>query len=257
MEEGRIHVSSDEGVGWIVIDRPPLNVISIAMARALKQAVEKLDADDTSKIIVLTAKGDRAFGAGADIAEHKAELLVELSHAIYGLVETLRKPDGKPRIAAVKGVCTGGANEIASACDFVVASDTARFAQPEVKIGAVGTLGAVLMARIMSPAKVMELALSGGWLSAEEALNFGMVVGLLQHDDFDQALRTYLTRFTDKSLPALRIGRKHLRQAFELDTENALRLVELGQAKEATRIEDYDEGIDAFFARRPPQWRNR
>jgi enoyl-CoA hydratase/carnithine racemase len=144
-DAGVIDVESRHGVGWIVMSRPPLNVVTAGMAREMRAAVEQLDADTSSSVIVITAHGDRAFAAGADVEEHRLELIRELNDELFALADTLRKADGKPRIAVVKGICSGGANEIAFACDIVVARSDTRFALPEINIGAVNNFGALLM----------------------------------------------------------------------------------------------------------------
>jgi enoyl-CoA hydratase/carnithine racemase len=256
-DEGTVRIEVAHGVGWIVLDRPPLNVINASMTRAIRAGVERLDADEACGIIVLTAAGDRAFAAGADVGEHRLELVRELNDELFATAHVLMRADGKPRIAAVKGICSGGANEVAFACDFVVARSDTRFALPEIRIGAVGGFGAFLMAQAMAPGKVLELALNGEWLSAEEARSFGLVTTVLPREGFDAALRAYLGRFTDKSWAALRLGRRHFRQLRQMSVADGMQALPGYLMDEAVRLEDYEEGVNAFLARRQPVWRHR
>jgi enoyl-CoA hydratase/carnithine racemase len=244
-------------VGWISIDRPPLNIVTAAMARDMRAGVEALDADTTSSVIAVSAAGEKAFAAGADVGEHSLERVRELNDELFALARVLLRPDGKPRVAVVKGICSGGANEIAFACDFVVAHADTRFSLPEIKLGAAGNFGAFLMSRVMPPAKALELALTGEWMSAQEALGFGLVTRVLPTESFDQAVQDYLGKFTDKSIAALRLGRRHFRQIASLTTEEGLNVLPRLLMDEAIQLEDYKEGVDAFLARRKPVWRHR
>jgi enoyl-CoA hydratase/carnithine racemase len=257
MSQGSVHVESRDGVGWIIFERPPLNVLNASMARAARTGIEQLDADESSRVIVLTSVGERAFAAGADVGEHRLEQVRALNDEIFALVETLMRPDGKPRIAAVKGICSGGGNEVAFACDFVVARSDAKFSQPEVKLGAVGNLGAFLMAQAISPGKALELALTGDWISAEEALSFGLITRILPQDNYESALARYLERFTDKSMAALRVGRRQFRNLMGMSIAEGLRVLPEYFMNESVKLEDYQEGVEAFMSKRKPVWRHR
>ncbi|MET0985563.1 MAG: enoyl-CoA hydratase/isomerase family protein [Steroidobacteraceae bacterium] len=257
MSEGSVQVERRAGVGWIIFDRPPLNVVNASMARAARKGIEQLDADDSSRVIVLTSVGDKAFAAGADVGEHRLDQVRELNDELFALVDTLMKPDGKPRIAAVKGICSGGGNEVAFACDFVVARSDTRFSQPEVKLGAVGNLGAYLMAQVIAPGKALELALTGDWLNAEEALSFGLITRILPQEDYENALNRYLERFTDKSIAALRVGRGQFRRLMGMSVAEGLRVLPDYFMDESIQLEDYQEGVEAFMAKRKPVWRHR
>jgi enoyl-CoA hydratase/carnithine racemase len=253
----RIIVEGRGGIGWILLDHPPLNVITTSMARDMRLAVEHFDADPDTRVIVLAAAGERAFAAGADVGEHTLDLVRELNDEIFALARCLLRADGKPRIAAVKGICSGGANEVAFACDFVVAREDARFALPEIGIGAVNSLGALLMARFMSRGKAVELAFSGEWLDAARARDVGLVAELLPREGFESALEQYLRRFTGKSGAALRLGRHQLRTLFEPELDATLTSLSRRLMDESVALEDYHEGVAAFLEKRKPVWRHR
>ena len=257
MRTATVKVECRDAVGWIILDHPPLNVVTAAMAREMRLAVDRLDVDPACAIIVLTADGERAFAAGADVGEHTHDKVRELNDELFALAGALIRPDGKPRVAAVKGICSGGANEIAFACDFVVAREDTRFALPEIGIGAVGALGALMMARFMSPGKAMELGLGGEWMSAEEARTFGLVTQILPRDGFESALAAYLQRFTSRSSAAMRLGRRQLRTLLEPSLASMLTDLSGRLMDESIALEDYAEGVEAFLERRKPVWRHR
>ena len=227
------------------------------MAKAICEAIETFDADSQSKIIVFTASGERAFAAGADVGEHTLENVRALNDQLFALVRCLMRPVGKPRIAAVKGICSGGANELAFACDFVVAREDTRFATPEIKIGAVGSLGALMMARFMSPGKALELALNGDWMSAADARSFGLVTQVLPIDGYETELRKYLARFTSKSMAAMWIGRKQFRQLVQPISDSVLTELSRSLMQETIALEDSQEGVAAFLEKRKPVWKDR
>jgi enoyl-CoA hydratase/carnithine racemase len=246
-----------DGIGWIVMNRPPLNVVNAEMCRRMRQAVEGFDADDITKALVITSTGEKAFGAGADVGEHTQEKITELSDEMFTLFEVLRRPDGKPRIAAVKGICSGGGNEVAQACDFVIARADARFSQPEINIGAFGIVGCMMMARNSARSKILELGLTGDWIGAEEARSLGAAAQIFPKDGFDEALNAYLEKYRSKSMAALRLGRAAYLKNCESPLHISLPAVHRWVMEEAIRIEDYDEGVRAFLEKRKPVWKNR
>lgn len=246
-----------DGIGWITMNRPPLNVVNAQMCREARDAIEAFDADDVTKAIVITASGDKAFGAGADVGEHTHEKIEELAHEMFSLFTVLRRPDGKPRMAVVKGICSGGGNEVAQACDFVIARDDARFSQPEIQIGALGIVGCTMMARYAPRGKILELGLTGDWVNAQEARALGFVAQLFPKDDFDATLNRYLDKYRSKSMAALRIGRAAYLKHCEGPLDNALAAVHKWVMEEAILIEDYNEGVHAFLEKRKPVWKNR
>jgi enoyl-CoA hydratase/carnithine racemase len=245
------------GIGWIVMNRPPLNVVNAEMCRRMRGAVDAFDADDITKALVVTAAGEKAFGAGADVGEHTQEKITELAHEMFALFEVLRRPDGKPRLAVVKGICSGGGNEVAQACDFVIARADARFSQPEINIGAFGIVGSMMMARNGPKGKILELGLTGDWIGADEARSLGAVAQIFPQDGFNEALDAYLDKYRSKSMAALRLGRAAYLKNCESPLDISLPAVHRWVIEEAIRIADYDEGVHAFLEKRKPVWKNK
>jgi len=252
-----IKTQRKDGVGWIVLDRPPLNIITMDMCLAMTGAIREMDADAETKVIVLTSAGDRAFAAGAEMKEHALDAIEELLHVMGELLRLLQAPDGKPRIAVVKGICSGGGNEVASFCDLVLARADARFSQPEIFIGAAGNVGCMMMSRVISRRKALELGLTGDWIDAPEAHRLGLINQVFPGEGFDQAVASYLEKFTGKSMASLRLGRSQLYRTFDQPFGRAMEILDETFVREVFRMEDYREGVAAFLEKRPPVWKNR
>jgi len=257
MSSEYIKVEKRDGVGWITLDRPPLNIITIEMCRDMTTAILDMDQDNETKVIVLTSEGEKAFAAGADMGEHTKEKVLELMDTMGELCKLLQRPKGKPRLAAVKGVCSGGGNEVAAHCDLIVAREDARFSQPEIKIGGMGNLGCMIMARTISRAKVFEIGYTGDWVYAEEAKNIGLVTQIFSSDNYQQELDAYLEKYTDKSMVVLMNGREQLCNTFDLSYDDAFEYVEKYFNDVVWETEDYQEGVSAFLEKRKPIWNNR
>jgi len=252
-----VKIHHDLGVGWITLDRPPLNIVTMEMCEAIGSAVEEMDADDVTKVIVITSAGERAFAAGAEMKEHSLDAIEELLETMGRLLRQLQQHDGKPRIALVKGVCSGGGNEVASFCDLVLARSDARFSQPEINIGAAGNMGCMMMSRVISRRKSLELALTGDWIDAEEARRLGLVNQVFPVESFEEDVAAYLEKYTSKSMAALRLGRSQLYRTFDQPFSAAMDVLDETFIHEVFKMEDYQEGVAAFLEKRKPEWKNR
>jgi enoyl-CoA hydratase len=172
-----IIVEIAEGVALITLNRPDaLNALNSQLLRELATAVEKADASEKVRCIVLTGS-DKAFAAGADIKEMADKTFVEMYRENFFGAETDRFiKTRKPIIAAVSGYVLGGGCELAMMCDFIIASDTAKFGQPEINLGVMAGLGGTQrLTRFVGKSKSMEMHLTGRFMNAEEAEKSGLV----------------------------------------------------------------------------------
>ncbi|MGE0830686.1 MAG: enoyl-CoA hydratase/isomerase family protein [Hyphomonadaceae bacterium] len=254
MNEASMLTEVKGGIGWITLNRPPLNVFTTQMCVEMLAALNRFDADPNVRLIVFAANGERAFSAGADIGEHDEARMAELSTAVFNLMKALINPAGKLRIAAAQGICAGGGVELAFACDIVVARDDAHFSMPEVHLGLANSLAALCLARTMSQSKALELAMTGDRISAREALGLGMITQVFPVESFRADLDKYLERFTAKSGPALHSGRTFMRRVFEMKAEEGLDYLHREMPAEALTRHDYHEGIAAYLEKRKPRW---
>jgi enoyl-CoA hydratase len=254
MEFESIRTELHDRAGLIRINRPEaMNALNGQVMQELAQALEAFDADPRVGAIVLTGD-DRAFAAGADIKEMAEASAVEMlladriSH--WDRIQRIKKPV----IAAVSGWCLGGGNELAMACDLIVASESARFGQPEINLGVMpGAGGTQRLARAIGKALTMEMVLNNRTLSAAEALAHGLVNRVLPVELYlEEALRL-ANQLGARAPLALRLAKEAVNQAFETGLAD-------GMADERRNFyflfstADQKEGMRAFLDKRKPEW---
>ena len=240
--------------GLIRLNRPEaMNALNGAVMEQVAQALEAYDADAAIGAMVITGD-DRAFAAGADIKEMAEATAVEmlLSDRI-GRWDHLRRIH-KPIIAAVSGWCLGGGNELAMACDMIVASETAKFGQPEINLGVIpGAGGTQRLTRAVGKAVAMEVVLNNRTLTAQEALMLGLVNRVVPAEAYlEEALRL-ANEIAARAPLAVRLGKEAVNHAFESFLAD-------GVADERRAFyflfssKDQKEGMQAFVAKRKPEW---
>jgi enoyl-CoA hydratase len=252
-----ILTSTDGHVAVVTLNRPDkLNALSVELMKQLVAALEALDQDDNIHVIVLTGN-ERAFAAGADIGDMaEASAVTQLKGNQFARWERIAKVS-KPIIAAVSGFALGGGCELAMSCDLIVASETAQFGQPEINIGIMpGAGGTQRLIRAVGKATAMDVILSGRFLTAREALAYGLVSRVVPKEHFlTEALR--LAHELAKKPPlALRIAKDAVRKAYEMSLAEGLEYErKLFYLLFAT--EDQKEGMRAFLEKRQPQFKGK
>ena len=242
----------------IRLNRPEaLNALNQLLMQELAQALTEADANPEVRCIVLTGN-DKAFAAGADVKE-----MLPLTYAdvatrdLYGPESALISRIRKPIIAAVSGYCLGGGCELAMLCDFILASDTAKFGQPEVNLGVIsGMGGSQRLTRIIGKSKAMEMHLTTRLMDATEAERAGLVSRIIPMADLvAEAIKT-ATTVASKSQLAVKAAKESVNRALETTlAEGLLFERRLFHAQFAT--EDKIEGMQAFLAKRPPIFQDK
>ena len=250
-------VERDAPVAVVRLNRPEArNALSDALMDELVAALAELDADGEIRCIVL-AGDERAFAAGADIAELAAATAVELYQAPrVARWDAIRKLS-TPLVAAVSGWCLGGGCVLAMTCDLIVASETARFGQPETGLGIIpGAGGTQRLARAVGKALAMDMVLTGRMLTAHEALSAGLVARVVAREAWlDEAVR--LAREIAARAPvAQRLARESVDRAFETGLDSGLDF-ERKALYLAFASEDAREGLSAFVEKRRPELKSR
>ena len=247
----------DGAVAVLTLNRPDaLNALSDALMEELVERLQELDRDDEVRCVVL-AGNDKAFAAGADIAELARSSAIDLYYqrrierwdAIRGL--------WTPLVAAVSGYCLGGGCELAMACDLIIASESAKFGQPETGVGVIpGAGGTQRLTRAVGKAVAMDVILSGRFLSAQEALATGLVARVVPDGEWLEEAKKVAQEIATKAPVATRLAKEGVDRAYEgpldLGLEHERRLLYLAFASE-----DAKEGLNAFMEKRKPEFKGR
>jgi enoyl-CoA hydratase len=257
MDYQNILVETQGKVGLIRLNRPQaLNALNSALIDELNAALAAFEADPGIGCLVLTGSA-KAFAAGADIKEMQAKTYMEAYLGDFiGKWENVSRAR-KPIIAAVAGFALGGGCELAMMCDFILAADTARFGQPEIKLGVMpGAGGTQRLTRFVGKAKAMEMCLSGRMMDAAEAERAGLVSRVLPADTLlEEALKT-AADIAELSLPALMMTKESVNRAYETTLAEGVRF-ERRVFHAMFGLADQTEGMAAFVEKRKPAFKNR
>ena len=242
-------------VGLVRFNRPQVrNALNSVLLGELAQALEAFDADPEIGAMVITGN-EVAFAGGADIKEMAGKSAIDLLlHDHIALFDRLRGIH-KPLIAAVSGYCLGGGNELAMTCDMIVASETARFGQPEINLGVIpGGGGTQRLTRAVGKVIAMEMVLNSRMLSAEEALHCGLINRVVPVERYLQEALGLAAEIAARAPLAVRLGKQAVNHAFETFLSEGL-ADERRAFHYLFASEDQKEGMAAFMEKRKPEWR--
>jgi cyclohexa-1,5-dienecarbonyl-CoA hydratase len=247
----RIALSSDANAWRITLSDPPLHILDMAMLEELRDALGRVTNDRHA--LILDATGEKAFSAGASVQDHlgdRVSAMLERFHDCFRILERL----DLVTVALVRGAALGGGCELALACDFVLASDRARFGVPEIQLGVFPPVAAYQLSRQLAPRKGLELILTGDPIDATTAAIHGLVNAVFPAAEFDTRAIEWLDRIYRHSASSLRIAKKAFRLAQANDFESRLADVEHLYLDELMQTEDANEGLNAFVEKRKPEW---
>ncbi|MGA7194613.1 MAG: enoyl-CoA hydratase-related protein [Anaerolineales bacterium] len=244
-------------VGLITLNRPQaMNALNLQLVIEVMDALEAFDNNDNIGAMVI-AGNEKAFAAGADIKEmneKSAGQIKESDHvAAFSRIMNIRKPI----IAAVSGYALGGGCELAMSCDMIVASESAKFGQPEITIGVIpGAGGTQRLTRAVGKALAMEMILNNRTLSASEAYQFGLVNRVVPADQYLNEALKLADEIASRAPVAIRVAKKMINQAYEHSLNDALR-EEKQEFYNLFSTEDQKEGMKAFVEKRKPNWKGK
>ena len=250
------HIETElkDGLGILTLNRPPVNVLNIAMMEEINDVLKKWRGNKDLKVVLFNAKG-KCFSAGVDVGEHMGGLAPKMIEAFHGIFREMDEL-GTPTVASVYGSCLGGGCELAIYCDLVIAADSAKFGQPEIQVGVFPPIAAQIMPRIMGRKAAMDLILSGRIISAEEALQMGLVNRVVEQDELEAATAEFVKPYLKLSAEVLKITKKAVMAGLRDDLEPSLKVIEDIYLNELMNTHDADEGLKAFLEKRKPDWKN-
>jgi len=241
-------------VGYITINRPPLNILNIALFDRLASALAELTLGDGVDIVVLRSSGDRAFSAGAEVADHVPERAPQMLESFHRVARFLRSMDAVS-VVAVHGLALGGGMELVMCCDIVVAAEDAQFGQPEILLGSFPPIAAALLPDRVGRHHAADIVLTGRRISAFEALALGLVSRLAPPSELEQELERVVASLRSVSGPVLRLAVRALRGPRAAEFSDAVAANERIYVNELLALDDAREGIEAFLQKRKPLWR--
>ncbi|HEY44530.1 MAG TPA: enoyl-CoA hydratase [Anaerolineae bacterium] len=257
MEFQHIILKKQDGVARLMLNKPPLNVLDIAMMREINDALEGLNGDPSIKVLLFEAvEGSKAFSAGVDVSEHTADKvneMIEVFHRIFRLLDGLEIPT----VAVVHGAALGGGCELALFCDMVIASEKASFGQPEIQVGVLPPIAVVALPEIIGPKKTMEMVLIGDRIRADEAERLGLVNKVVAPEELQAAVDEFVNKLAKLSGAVLRLTKRAVRVGSVGSFEDGLTAVETLYLGPLMNTEDAHEGLAAFMEKRPPLWKDR
>ncbi|PWV78854.1 MULTISPECIES: enoyl-CoA hydratase [unclassified Halomonas] len=247
------------GVATLTLSRPEsFNALSEAMLVALKEELGRLANDGSVRCVVIAAEG-RAFCAGHDLKQMRAnpdkayyqELFARCGRVMQAIVEL-----PIPVIARVQGIATAAGCQLVASCDLAVAARSARFAVSGINAGLFCSTPAVALSRNVSRKRAMELLLTGEFIDAETARDWGLINRVAEDDALDEAVAALTDSICAKSAVAVRTGKGMFQRQLQMPLDEAYAFA--GEVMACNMMaEDAGEGIDAFIEKRPPQWRHR
>ena len=254
-----ILIEKQERVAILTVNRPDkLNALNEQVREEMLAALARIEADGAVGVVVITGAGEKAFIAGADIGEFAGRKPFDQRHAMrQPRVFDVMAGFPKPVIAMINGFCLGGGCALAMSCDLIVASEQARFGQPEINLGLIpGGGGTQRLPRRVGLGHAMRLILSGEMIGAAEAKEIGLADLIVPHEELRAKTLQLAGRIASKSPLTLKVAKESIRASERLAIEEGL-LYERDLFCLCFSTEDKEEGVAAFLEKRPAQWKGR
>ncbi len=251
------HIQTEmrEGVSFVTLNRPPLNWLNLEMMEEINRYFESLKQEAALKLLVIQAAG-KAFSVGVEVADHLGDSgpkMIETFHKMFKLMDEL----GVPSIAAVNGAALGGGCELAIYCDMVLATEKAKFGQPEIQVGVFPPIAALIFPRMIGRKKAMELILAGETITSQEALSIGLINKVVPEGSFQEELNAFIGKFKKLSGIVLKLTKEAALAGLRDDVPQGLRAIEKVYLEKLMKTEDATEGLKAFLEKRTPVWKDR
>jgi cyclohexa-1,5-dienecarbonyl-CoA hydratase len=249
-----IEIDIKDGLGTITLDRPPVNVLNIAMMEEINGVLRDWQGKNDLKILLFNARG-KCFSAGVDVGEHMGDMAPKMIDAFHGMFRLIAGFE-IPTVASIFSSCLGGGCELAIFCDMVIAAAGSKLGQPEIQVGVFPPIAAQIMPRIIGRKAAMDLILSGRVISADEAMQIGLINKVVPDDELESATANFVKPYLGLSAQILRKTKKAIIAGLRDDFEPSLNIIEDIYLNELMPSEDAQEGLKAFLEKRKPVWKN-
>jgi cyclohexa-1,5-dienecarbonyl-CoA hydratase len=245
-------------VAHLTLARPKQNILNIEMLNEIWRAIESLNARDEVRLIWLDSapECEGCFSVGVEAAGYKADMVFQMMDAFHHVFRAMIEVS-KPVLAVVDGMANGAGCELAAFCDLVIASENARFLQPEIKLGVFPPLGAVVYPRVIGPKRAMELLLTGEPINAQQALVMGLVNRVVPRAALKETVETLVKRISEQSGPVLQLLKRVIFEGTWQPFDEALRHSQDIYLNQLFALEDSQEGLRALVEKRKPVWKNK
>jgi cyclohexa-1,5-dienecarbonyl-CoA hydratase len=250
-----IKMRIDAGVARVTLDRPEHNLLNEAMLRELADGISFAGERDDVKLIVLDS-ALKVFCGGIDIGEYTSQRVFQMLDAFHAAFSGMLEVS-KPVVCVVNGPAIGGGAELAAFGDLVIATPKARFAQPEISIGIFPPLASTILPFLVGPKIALELVLTGEAVTAERALELGLVNRLVPEAKIEQTVNELVSRITEHSGPVLTMAKRAILGGMGMSLRDGMKHSMNIFLNELYRLEDSQEGLRALVEKRKPNWKNR
>ena len=245
-------------VAHLTMNRPKQNIMNMDMLKEMAAAIESLNSRDDVRVILLDASPECEgfFSAGVGAEGYTTQMVFQMLDAFHHVFRAIIEIS-KPILAVVDGVASAGGCELAAFCDLVIATENARFLQPEIKLGVFPPLGAVVYPRVIGPKRAMELLLTGDALNAQQALQIGLVNRVVPRTALKETVDALVKRLSDQSAPVLGLLKRVIFEGTWLPFNEALKKSQDIYLNQLFELEDSQEGLRALVEKRKPVWKNK
>jgi cyclohexa-1,5-dienecarbonyl-CoA hydratase len=250
-----VKVGMEEGVARMTLNRPEHNLLSEAMLRELADGIEYMGEKDQIKLILLDS-ACKVFCGGIEVGEYTSQRVFQMLDAFHAVFSAMLET-AKPVVCVVNGPAIGGGAELAAFGDMVIATPKARFAQPEISIGVFPPLASTILPYLVGPKTALELVLVGEPVTAERALELGLVNRLVPEAQLEKTVKDLIAKMTAHSGPVLAMAKKAILGGIGLSLRDGLKHSMNIFLNELYRLEDSQEGLHALVEKRKPVWKNK
>ena len=250
-----IQFDISDTIARITLNHAPYNVLTVPMMTEMAQCIESLNGRNDIKAIVV-GSSQKTFSAGISLEDSKPDRVFQTLEAFNRVFSAIREIS-KPLIMVVNGPAIGAGSELVAFGDMVIATSSAKFAQPEVKLGVFPPFAAVMLPQLIGPKKTYELILTGEALSAEEALRLGFVNKVVSESELDSAVKAILAKIAEFSGPVLEVTKKVIGSSIGLPLDEAMKKSQNIYLNELMNLQDVQEGLRAVLEKRKPVWKNK